>query len=126
MCHIFLLLPVLALPVFWLLPPGEASALYAVVLIASVGVYWATAKAMLAPVVSGTETLLRAVGVVRDVDGRKASVWVCSELWSAEPLGGAVAVGDAVEVVGVNGVVLTVRKTGRPMPAGLATGACRA
>jgi membrane protein implicated in regulation of membrane protease activity len=55
-------------------------------------------------------TLLHAVGTVRAEDGRKASVWVRSELWSAEPQEGALAIGDAVEVVGFEGLRLIVKK----------------
>ncbi len=110
MCHLILLLPIIALPVFWLLPADEASGLYAAVLIASIGVYWLVVQAMRAPVVAGIESLMHTIGAVRDVDGRKASVWVGSELWSAEPEGGALSVGDAVEVVGAEGIVLKVRK----------------
>lgn len=110
MCHLLLLLPIIALPVFWLLPAEVASGLYAAVILASIGVYWLVVQAMRAPVVAGIEALMHAIGAVRDVDGRKASVWVGSALWSAEPEAGVLNVGDAVEVVGAEGIVLKVRK----------------
>ncbi len=119
MCHLILLLPVVALPVFWLLPTGDAVVLYAAVIAASIGVYWLVLQAMRAPVVTGIEALLHKTGTVRSVDGRKASVWVSSELWSAEGEPGALKVGDAVEVVGTTGLLLQVRKTGRPGAAGI-------
>lgn len=118
MCHLILLLPVVALPVFWLLPTGAAVVLYAAVLAASIGVYWLVLQAMRAPVVTGVEALLNQTGTVRGVDGRKASVWVSSELWSADVEPGALKVGDAVEVVGTVGLLLRVRKAGRPGVAG--------
>ncbi|MCG6875281.1 MAG: NfeD family protein [Betaproteobacteria bacterium] len=110
MCHLVLALPFLALPVFWLLPEGEAVALYVLVLGVTGAVYWLAVRAMRAPVVVGIGTLLRAIGTVRATDGRKASVWVGSELWSAEPQEGALAVGDVVEVVGFEGLRLIVKK----------------
>ena len=117
MCHLILLLPVIALPVFWLLPAGDAGVVYAAVIAASVGMYWLIAQAMRAPVVTGIETLMHRTGTVRSVDGRKASVWVASELWSTEIEPGALKVGDAVEVVGAVGLVLKVRKADRPRSA---------
>jgi len=113
MCHLILLLPVVALPVFWLLPAGEAFVVYAAATVFSIGVYWLVLQAMRAPVVTGIEALLHQIGTVRSVDGRKASVWVASELWSAETEPGALKVGDAVEVVGAVGLRLHVRKTGQ-------------
>lgn len=116
MCHLILLMPVLALPVLWLLPFGEGMAAYATVLILSIAIYWLTVKAMRAPLQIGTETLLHAVGTVRAVDGRRGAVWVASELWSAEFGDASLAVGDRVEVVAVEGVRLIVRKAPPPAP----------
>jgi len=110
MCHLILLMPVLALPVLWLLPPGEAVALYAVILGVTGTVYWLAVKAMRAPIMSGTGTLLRRRGQVRAAEGRRGSVWVASELWSAESRDEPLAVGDAVEVVGIEGLRLIVSK----------------
>jgi membrane-bound ClpP family serine protease len=110
MCHLILALPFVALPVLWLLPAGEGIAVYAVALAVTGAVYWLAVKAMRTPVQIGTETLLHAVGTVRAVDGRKGAIWVASELWSAEFAEGVPAVGDAVEVVGIDGLRLVVRK----------------
>jgi membrane protein implicated in regulation of membrane protease activity len=110
MCHLILFLPLLALPAFWLLPPGEATVLYVLVLTVSAGAYWLMMKAMRAPLVNGPATLMHACGVVRHADGRSATVWAGSELWSAESEQGVLSIGDAVEVVGAQGIVLKVRK----------------
>jgi len=59
---------------------------------------------------SGIGTLLRNRGQVRAAEGRRGSVWIASELWSAESRDEPLAVGDAVEVVGVEGLRLIVRK----------------
>lgn len=114
MCHLVLLLPVVALPVFWLLPLGDAAFLYSAVIAASLGTYWLVLQSLRAPVVTGIEALRHKTGTVRSVDGRKAAVWVASELWSAETEPGALQVGDIVEIVGAVGIVLQVRKAGRP------------
>ena len=118
MCHLILIMPLLALPVLWLLPLGEGVAAYAGVLGVSVVVYRLALKAMHAPLQNGPGTLLHATGTVRAVQGRRGAVWVASELWSAD-FGDAIpAVGDRVEVVRVEGVRLTVRKA----PVAAATG----
>jgi len=116
MCHLILVMPIVALPVLWLLPAGEGIAVYATVALAAGSVYWMAVKAMRAPVMSGIETLLRKVGSVRSTDGQRGSVWVASELWSAESRDAPLAVGDAVEVIGFDGLRLIVRKLGAEDP----------
>lgn len=110
MCHLILSLPLLALPVFWLLPLGAAIPLYGATLALTAGVYVLAVMAMRKPVCTGAEDLLHAAGTVRAVNGGKLTVWVKSELWSAETGDGAVTVGDAVEVLAVDGLRLRVRK----------------
>lgn len=110
MCHLILVMPIVALPVLWLLPLGEGLPLYLVALLVTGTVYWLAIKAMRAPVVSGKQTVLRRRGSVRFTDGHRASVWVASELWSAESRDTPLAVGDTVEVVGIDGLRLIVRK----------------
>jgi len=109
MCYLILLLPIFALPAFWLLPAGEAAGLYLVVLLVSTGVYWLAVRAMRAPPIIGIEALMHSVGTVRGVDGRKAWVWVQSELWSAEAAPGTVHSGDTVEVIGARGLILQIQ-----------------
>ncbi|MCL4798898.1 MAG: hypothetical protein KJ025_04880 [Burkholderiales bacterium] len=119
MCHLILVMPVVALPVLWLLPLGEGVTVYATMLVVTVAVYWLALKAMRAPLQIGRETLLNAVGTVRAVDGRDGMVWAASELWSADFGDERPAVGDRVEVVGIDGVRLVVRKA--PVAAGPST-----
>ena len=110
MCHLILALPFVALPVLWLLPLGEGVTVYVVVLAMTAAVYWLAVKAMRAPLQIGRETLLDAVGTVRAVNGRDGAVWVASELWSADFGDDSPAVGDAVSVIGIDGLRLIVRK----------------
>lgn len=111
MCHLILALPLLALPVFWLLPLGAAIPLYGATLALTAGVYVLAVMAMRKPVCTGAEDLLHAAGTVRAVNGGKLMVWVKSEFWAAEDRDEAVAVGDGVEVLAVDGLRLRVRKT---------------
>lgn len=110
MCHLILALPLLALPVFWLLPLGAAIPLYGATLALTLGLFVLAVTAMRKPVCTGAETLLHAVGTVRAIESRLIRVWVGSELWSAEAGAEGVAVGDLVEVIGIEGLTLRVRK----------------
>ena len=110
MCHLILALPFVALPVFWLLPTGDAVIVYAFVLLTTGAVYWLAMRAMHVPIMSGIETVLHKIGFVRAADGRRGSVWVASELWSAESRDAPLAVGDKVRVIGFEGLRLIVRK----------------
>ncbi len=61
---------------------------------------------------TGIEALQHALGRVRSVQGNVASIWVNSEPWSARIVEG-LRQGDKVEVVGVDGLLLRVRKLTR-------------
>ncbi|MBI4205500.1 MAG: hypothetical protein HY527_10785 [Betaproteobacteria bacterium] len=109
MCHLILALPLLALPVFWLLPLGAALPLYGAILALTAAVFVLAVIAMRKPVRTGAEALLHAIGTVRAANGGKLMVWVKSELWSAETGDSAIAVGDAVEVLAIDALQLRVR-----------------
>ncbi|MGA7801773.1 MAG: NfeD family protein [Gammaproteobacteria bacterium] len=110
MCHVILLMPLLALPLFWLLPLSVAAPTYGVVAGLSAWLYYYVLKAMRRPVTIGREHLLGAIGEVVAVQGQgHFRVHVESEFWSAEsrdPL----EVGERVEISGIEGVVLKVRR----------------
>lgn len=110
MCHLILLLPVVALPMLWLLPLSIGIPLYGVVLALAIGAYVMVFKAMRLPVTVGVEALMKAVGTVRSVDRRTARVWVASESWSATCADEDLAIGDTVEVIGCEGLTLQVRR----------------
>ena len=122
MCHLILALPLVMLPVFWLLPLGAAIPLYGATLALTAAVYVLAVKAMRKPVCAGVEALLHAVGTVQAIEGRLVQVWVASELWSADAAEG-VAVGDVVEVIGIDGLTLRVRRLAKASPSLRPTGA---
>ena len=109
MCHLILMLPVLGLPVLWLLPLSQALPVYGVILALSILVYVYVMRAMRYPVETGAEQILHSTGKVVEVGARDASVRVHSEMWravSSEKL----KPGDLVEIVGIEGLQLRVRK----------------
>jgi len=58
MCHLILFLPVLALPLFWLVPLSVAIPVYSAILVVWGWMYYFVIRVMRRPVVSGTEALL--------------------------------------------------------------------
>lgn len=110
MCHLILIgLPLLALASFWLLPWTLAVPTAIALIVAALLFYGYLVKVARRPVVTGIEALQHARGRVRSVQGNVASIWVNSELWSARIAEG-LREGDKVEVVGVDGLQLRVRK----------------
>lgn len=110
MCHLLLGLPLLALPVFWLLPLPLATAVYGVTAAASLIVYLYAWKAMRMPRLNGIDGMLGASGRVVRVDERGATLLVHGELWSAEARGEKLALGDEAIIAGFEGLRLRVRK----------------
>lgn len=110
MCHLLLLLPVLALPVFWIWPPQISLPAYGIAAAASLGVYVLVYRAWKAPLAHGLQLLLGATGRVVSVEGRRATLRVRGELWVADVRGLPLVAGDEAEVVAVDGLRLTARK----------------
>jgi membrane protein implicated in regulation of membrane protease activity len=83
MCHIFLALPVLALPLFFFLPLETALPIYLIILFVSGFLYYKIGAAMQAKVKTGKEEMIGEEAVViKDINPEgKVTVW--SEIWSA-------------------------------------------
>lgn len=110
MCHLILAMPVLALPLLWLLPFDIGGPLYGVVLALAFAAYVMIVRAMRRPVTAGPEALMHAVGTICAVDRRSADVWVAGERWSATCPDDVLCIGDTVEVTARDGVSLQVRR----------------
>lgn len=126
MCHVVLMMPLLGLAVFWIWPASVAVPVYTVILLLSAFFYAVLIQAMGLPVQTGREGLVHEIGEVVSPSGRRGPalteagplpgtlapeglVRVHGELWAAvstEPLGP----GDRVEVVGLHGLTLQVKK----------------
>lgn len=109
MCHLVLLMPFLALPVFWLLPLSVAASIYSVVLGVSAWLYIYVFKALSRPVVCGREEILHARGEIIDVHDHQLHVRVHSEVWGGES-SDTLSPGDKVEVVDMEDLKLKVKK----------------
>lgn len=109
MCHLLLLLPVLALPLFWLLPLSEAGPPYAVLFVVSVFVYLYVWKAWRTPPANGTQNLIGTTGRVVRVGPHNVTLQLGGELWTANVQGAPLSVGERASVVAINGLRLTAR-----------------
>jgi membrane protein implicated in regulation of membrane protease activity len=110
MCHLILLMPVVALPIFWLLPLWLAGPLYAVVVLLSGALYAVVIRLMHRRAETGREGIIHASGVVERAEGDTLSVRIHGEHWMARCVGEPLAPGDPVEVVSIDGLTLGVMR----------------
>ena len=109
MCHLILMLPLLALVAFWIWPISIAGPFYAVVALASGFMYFFLMSAMRQPVQTGAEGLLQSTGRVIDANNGIFLIQMHSEIWKARSPD-ELHVGDTVKIVGMNGLSLDVQK----------------
>lgn len=115
MCHITLLLPVLALPVFWILPLAASVPVYAVVVIIAGLVYGYAMLAMRRPVETGVEGMIGATGEVVESHGASLVLRIGGEIWSGRSAT-ALSKGERVEVIAMERLVLVVKRLDAPAP----------
>lgn len=113
MCHLILLLPVLALPIFWVAPLSVAVPAYAAVVALSVWTYVLIMRSMHRPLESGVEKLEHDEGEVIETSGKRAMVRVESEIWQAR-CDEELRRGDRVRVLAVEGLTLRVARVQPP------------
>ena len=115
MCHLILFMPVLALPIFWLMPLELATPIYIIIALIAALLYWLIAKSMSRQPETGSESLIGATAEVVSQFGpaNNAQYLVRShgELWTANSPD-AITTGETVSVTAVNGILLVVRRNG--------------
>ncbi len=104
MCHIILLLPLLTLPLFFVLPFSTALPIYLVILIMTWFLYYKILVVMKSKVQTGIEALIdEDAAVVEDINPEgKILVW--SEIWSATANGKKFLKGQKVKICGFYGL----------------------
>lgn len=110
MCHLILLLPLISLPLFWLLPLALSVPLYLGISALSALIYYLTIKAMRRPVETGVEALMHSTGEVVGKEGKRLRVHALNELWNAESTEN-LQIGDHINIVAVKGLTLMVRRS---------------
>mgnify|MGYP001564971914 CR=1 FL=1 len=109
MCHILFLLPFIALLLFFLLPPVQATFISVPLFLVFLWLAWVTWKDMRRPVATGIEGLMggKAQVVSRTKDGAK--VLLRGELWDTM-CSDELSVGETVQVTGLEGMKLVVAR----------------
>lgn len=106
-------MPVLALPVFWLLPPSQSIPVYATIFLLSVFLFWLIIRSMRKKPVTGTEGLRGAgaevVSRLEQVKNTQYMVRVDGELWRADS-SDELQPGEMVIISAVNGLKLTIER----------------
>lgn len=113
MCHLILFMPLLGLPLFWLLPLSYALPSYVVIVLISVFLYWLITRAMRRPIQDGFQSLIGTEAEVesKSAPGHSAQYLVRSqgELWSAYSTDN-LQPGEPVNIVAVKGIALVVER----------------
>jgi membrane-bound serine protease (ClpP class) len=113
MCHLILLMPVLTLPIFWLMPLSLAIPIYTIISLITAMFYWLIAKSMRKQPETGSEGLIGATGEVVSKLGpenhAKYLVRSQGELWSANSPD-LLRTGETVSISAVEGIRLMVRR----------------
>ena len=109
MCHILFLLPFIALILFFLLPPGQATFISVSLFLVFFWLAWVMWKDFRRPVTTGIEGLLgnKAQVVSKTKDGAKVSLK--GELWDAVS-GDELSVGETVRVTRFERMRLVVHR----------------
>jgi len=111
-------MPVLALPIFWLMPPNMAIPIYIIIALISGLLYWLIAKSMRKQPETGSESLIGAAGeVVSKLTPRDHAEYLVrsqGELWSANSPD-ILQAGETVSIATVDGIRLIVRRNGNPI-----------
>lgn len=104
MCHILLLFPILALPIFFFLPLQTAATAYVVILLITAFLYFKIISALRSKVQTGLEAMINEEAlVIEDIDPEgKVMFW--SEIWRATASGKRFRKGEKVKIYGFNGL----------------------
>lgn len=109
MCHILLVLPVFALPLFWFLPWEEASIVYVGVCVFSAAFYWLIWQTMHRPAATGIEGMIGGIGTIFRCGQGQTKVLYRGEIWDAVCKDSA-SLGERVEIIGFDRMKLIVRR----------------
>ena len=110
MCHLILLLPIISLPVLWLLPLSLGLPAYALTLALALWVYALVVKTIRMPGMTGAEGMIGERGRVLRGERGSATLQIHGELWCAEVEGEPLAAGETALVIGIDGLRLKARR----------------
>ena len=113
MCHLILLMPVLGIPIFWLIPLNFTIPSYIVIVLLSTFLYWLIIRAMKKPIQDGFQSLIGTEDEViskRSPDGStRYLVRSQGELWNAYSTD-VLEIGEPVDIVAVKGIGIVAER----------------
>lgn len=110
MCHIILLLPIFALPLFLFLPWELALIAYIAVSAVSAALYWLIWRAMRQPAKTGIEGMMGGTGTVFQASEGRTKVFYQGEIWDAVSED-RVSLGERVKIIRLDHMELVVRRS---------------
>jgi membrane-bound ClpP family serine protease len=108
MCHVILLSPVLALPLFFFLPFGTALPTYLTIVLGSGFVYFKIVTAMKSKVETGIEAMTDEEAVVVEEINPEGKVRFGNEIWSAATRDKRFVKGKKVKICAIDGIKVIV------------------
>lgn len=111
MCHVLLVLPLIALPIWWLLPLPLSAEIYGVIAVVTGAVYYMALRMMRTPQAMDPDLIVGTHGRVVSNDHGQLQVQLRGEIWlacGADDL----STGDTVEVTSRDGLTLGVSRWG--------------
>ena len=106
-------MPVLGLPIFWLIPLNFAIPSYIVIVLISILLYWLIARAMRKPLQDGFQSLIgteaKVISKMTSVHSAQYLVRSQGELWSAYATD-TLQPGEQVNIVAVRGIGVVVKQ----------------
>lgn len=115
MCHIVLVVPLLALALFAFLPVSQALMLYLPVLLVCAIFYWVIWRDARRPVTLGVEGMIGGMAQVMENGRGRVKVFYRGEIWDAMCLD-PVSRDEKVEVTGMERMKLIVRRHAEVIP----------
>jgi membrane protein implicated in regulation of membrane protease activity len=111
---ILMVAPIMALPVFWLLPLGQAIIVYTVAVVLCGSMFWVMRGNRHRPIRTGRESLIsRDAEIAARTNGLRPryTIRIEGELWTARS-SEALRIGEKVTITGSEGNTLVVRRKG--------------
>ena len=110
MCHLILLLPIFALPIFWFFPFSTALPIYLIISGISAFLYFLIFKAMTMKPLIGKEAMLgQTVEVIKDI-APEGKIKYDAEIWNAMTDGKNFSVGEKVIIHEFWGMTVLVKE----------------
>jgi membrane protein implicated in regulation of membrane protease activity len=110
MCHLILLLPFFALPLFWIFPFDMALPAYALITGVSFLIYFRVFQAMRQQPQTGQEAMVGKKGVVVEDINPEGKIQYAGEIWNATTISKRFSKGELVRIAAIRGLMLLVEQ----------------